>query len=194
MYPSVILLCLILLLRATPALAQTAIHRCIGADGGAVFTDQPCTALNATAVAPATGPAHGVPVPAPPPTLCAADPDALRQSVIDAFARHDANRLAGLMLWDGYGQHAAVSDIRSLSQLVSQPLFGLDISGLPPGNDPAPTSSIAAGDIHPSPDDAHSAPAAESMQLVLHLAGGNVDDRRFDVVTRAGCLWLRNTN
>ena len=46
------LLCLILLACAAPAAAQTEIHRCIGANGGAVFTDQACAALQATPVDP----------------------------------------------------------------------------------------------------------------------------------------------
>ena len=194
MYPSVILLCVTLLLRATPALAQTEIHRCIGADGGAVFTDQPCAALNATAVTSDPGQGHGSPAPAPPPILCAADRDALRQSVIDAFARHDANRLAGMMLWDGYGQRAAISDIRSLSKLVSQPLFGLDMPGRSSGDDATAESSATTGSGSAFPDDARSAPTAENSQLILHMADDNTNDRRFDVVARAGCLWLRNTD
>ncbi|MEO9080446.1 MAG: DUF4124 domain-containing protein [Rhodanobacter sp.] len=189
-----LLLCLLFLLRSTPAFAQTEIHHCIGAGGGAVFTDQPCAALNATAVSPITASNGGTPVPAPPPILCAADMDALRQSVIDAFARHDANRLAGLTLWDGYGQRAAISDIRSLSELVSQPLLGMDMPGQADGSSAAATSGSAAGIIPPFPDDIRSTPAAGNRQLVLHLAGDSVNDRRFDVVTRAGCLWLRNAD
>ena len=80
------LLYLALLSRAMPALAQTEIHRCIGANGGAVFTDQPCTALQATPIAPAAAVAARAAVAAPLPTLCAASVAALRQSVIDAFA------------------------------------------------------------------------------------------------------------
>ncbi|HWU76529.1 MAG TPA: DUF4124 domain-containing protein [Rhodanobacter sp.] len=194
MHPSAILLCLILLLRSTPALAQTEIHHCIGAGGGAVFTDQPCTALHATAVAPTAKPGNHAAMPAPPPILCAADPAALRQSVIDAFARHDANRLAGLMLWDDYGERAAVSDIRLLGELVSQPLLGLDMPGQSPGGPDETTSSTDAGSILPFPEDSQRSPVTENTQLILHLGGDGINDRRFDVVARAGCLWLRNTD
>ncbi|MEO8984226.1 MAG: DUF4124 domain-containing protein, partial [Rhodanobacter sp.] len=45
------LACLALVLVSARADAQTPIHRCIGADGNPVFTDQPCAALGATAVA-----------------------------------------------------------------------------------------------------------------------------------------------
>ncbi len=130
--------CLILLACAAPAAAQTEIHRCIGANGGAVFTDQPCAALQATPVDPhASSPQGAAPVTAPP-ILCAASPDELRQSVVDAFASRDANRLAGLMLWDGYGRGAAIADIRSLAELMKQPLLDVDI---PDGSTPAQSGS-----------------------------------------------------
>ena len=114
------LLCLILLTCTAPAAAQTEIHRCIGANGGAVFTDQPCAALQATPVSPGALPGNvTAPLAAPPPTLCAANPGELRQSVIDAFASRDANRLAGLMLWNGYGRGAAPSCCSTTCSLCS---------------------------------------------------------------------------
>ncbi|WP_254425000.1 DUF4124 domain-containing protein [Rhodanobacter sp. B04] len=184
----------------TPAVAQTEIHRCVGADGHPLFTDQPCAALQATPVSPAAATSSlGNPSAAPPPVMCAANLGELRQSVIDAFASHDANRLAGLMLWGGYGRGAAIADIRSLGSLMKQPL--LDIS---PADDPASDASSAqrpastgslADPFDPQP--AVSAPASGS-QLVLHTTGndgsGAPREWRFDIVRRAGCLWLRNAD
>ncbi|KZC43073.1 UNVERIFIED_ORG: hypothetical protein RHOFW104R5_10130, partial [Rhodanobacter sp. FW104-R5] len=122
------LLRLILLACTAPAAAQAPIHRCIGANGGAVFTDQPCAALQATPVAPAARPGNAAAAAAaPPPILCAASRHELRQSVIDAFASRDANRLAGLMLWNGYGRGTAIADIHSLAGLMKQPLLDVDI-------------------------------------------------------------------
>jgi len=193
------LLCLILLAWAVPAIAQNPIHRCIGADGGPLFTDQPCAALQGTAVSPAsaataggngqlTEPAH---------LLCAASLGALRQSVIDAFASRDANRMAGLMLWGGYGRSAAIADIRSLSSLMKQPLLDLSPTDDPAhaGSDPPAPGSSSADPFDPNPP--ASAPAAGN-QLVLHTAGmdgsGSPHELRFDIVRRAGCLWLRNAD
>ncbi|OOG59784.1 DUF4124 domain-containing protein [Rhodanobacter sp. C03] len=191
------LLCLILLAWATPAAAQTEIHRCIGADGNPLFTDQPCAALQATSVSPATAPGNGSAVAEPPPVLCAANLGALRQSVIDAFANRDANRMAGLMLWGGYGRGAAVADIRSLGNLMKQPLLDISPADNPvpvDGDPPAPASS-SADPLDPNP--AVATPAA-SNQLVLHTAGndgsGSPHELRFDIVHRAGCLWLRNAD
>lgn len=195
MRESAALLCLILLAWVVPALAQTEIHRCIGANGSAVFTDQPCAALQATPVNPVAMSSHDIPTAAPPPILCAASLGALRQSVIDAFASRDANRMAGLMLWSGYGRGAAIANIRSLGELMKQPL--LDVGApddLAPGNDPpapAMATSGAGPDIPPDPPPANA-------QLVLHTAGndgsGSPHQLRFSVVSRAGCLWLRNAD
>ncbi|MFC5581593.1 DUF4124 domain-containing protein [Rhodanobacter terrae] len=198
MRQSAALLCLVLLAWAAPARAQTEIHRCIGANGGAVFTDQPCAALQATPVGPAATRGNGTPpATAPPPTLCAASLGALRQSVIDAFASHDANRMAGLMLWSGFGRGTVIADIRSLGELMKQPLLDVDTPDDSASGDKSPAAAIAANDmaaIAPPGTSPDSIPA--NAQLVLHTAGndgsGSSRELRFDVVSRAGCLWLRN--
>ena len=174
--------------RATPALAQTEIHRCIGANGGAVFTDQPCAALRATPVSPTAAATQPSPVPAPPPILCATSVDELRQSVINAFAGRDANRLAGLILWDGYGRGAAIADIRALASLMKQPLLGVDTP-------PASSTSVNTGSDDPLRPPVSSQTPPPSDQLVMHTAGdGATSTWRFDIVRQAGCLWLSNAN
>ncbi|KZC33951.1 MULTISPECIES: DUF4124 domain-containing protein [Rhodanobacter] len=191
MYRLAALLPLILLAVTAPVAAQSPIHRCIGANGGAVFTDQPCTALQASPVNPDDPPVQAASLREPPPILCAASPGELRQSVIDAFASRDANRLAGLMLWDGYGRGAVIADIRSLAELMKQPLLDVDLPG---GATPAPAASI---DTPPVTDTAPATPSP-GEQLVLHTAGnegsGVPRELRFDLVRQAGCLWLRSAN
>lgn len=188
---SAILSCQILLACTVPAAAQAPIHRCIGANGGAVFTDQPCAALQATPAAAAKPGDIATPAAAPPPILCAASRHELRQSVIDAFASRDANRLAGLMLWNGYGRGTAIADIHSLAELMKQPLLDVDIPG---AAEPAPAAS--AGD--PFATDRPSTPSLAADRLVLHTAGsdgsGGPRELRFDIVRQAGCLWLRDAN
>jgi hypothetical protein len=188
MIRSTALLCLVLLVSAAPVRAQTEIHRCIGAHGGAVFTDQPCAALQATPASPTTAPALNTASAAPPPVLCAANPGQLRESVIDAFASRDANRLAGLMLWDGYSRGAAIADIRALGELMKQPLLDVDM----PGDDGEPASATSNGN---DPFAAVPPPAPAGDQLVLHTAGndgsGHSREIRFGIARQAGCLWLR---
>jgi hypothetical protein len=177
----------LLLVRAVPVAAQNPIHRCIGANGGPVFTDQPCDSMQATSVTAAAKPADASQPAGPPPITCASGIGQLRQNVIDAFANHDANRLAGLMLWGGYGRGAAVADIRSLAALMRYPLLDLG-----PADDPAAAGSSA----DPFPRDPPPAAPEQAHQLVLHVAGndadGNPRELRFDIVHLSGCLWLRN--
>lgn len=190
-----LLLCLILLARAAPAAAQTDIHRCIGANGGPVFTDQPCAALHATAVhAAAPSPAPDTAAPEPLPVTCAADVAQLRQGVIDAFARHDANRLAGLMLWNGYGRGAAVADITSLGAMVRHTLLDVQPSG--DGGDPPDPAAAAALPSAAAPTPPATPAAAPRVDGLTLQIDGNDDPRglRFDIVRRAGCLWLRNAD
>jgi len=154
---------LLLVLIAVPARAQTPIYHCIAADGHPVFTDQPCANLQATPAPPSSG-TGAAPSLRPPATTCAADAEELRAAVVDAFANRDPNRLAGLILWAGYGEHAAVADIRSLAALMQRPLVGIEL-----------------------PDDGGS-------QLVVHTAvdpGEGSGDTRFAIEPHAGCLWLR---
>ena len=179
-----------------PAAAQAGVHRCIGANGTPVFTDQPCAALQATPVqAPPRPGTPSAPAPSlPPPILCATTAAELRQSVADAFAARDPNRLAGLMLWGGYGRSAAVSDIRALGALMQRPLLdmGEDTAERPaPGTDP---------DAWPIPGTEHAdrPPPATEHQLVLHTASddasGEPRETRFTIVRRSGCLWLRSAD
>ncbi|WP_266157189.1 DUF4124 domain-containing protein [Dyella silvatica] len=184
---------LLLLVFAMPATAQSVIHRCIGANGGPVFTDQPCPAVQAQAT---QAPARSATAPnsiEPPPILCAANLAELRQSVIDAFASRDPNRLAGLMLWNGYGSSATVANIRSLTALMKQPLLGVDPDDTPE-DAPVDSSDLSIdGTKAPNPEPSTS---AKTNRLVVRTgtdeADGNLHKQHFTVVRQYGCLWLRN--
>lgn len=187
---------LLLLLLPLGAMAQDGIHRCVGPDGHPLFTDQPCAALQATPVVspretPVAAPEAVAPLPlSPAPISCATTVADLRQGVMDAFASRNPNRLAGLMLWNGYGRDAVVADIRSLGGLMQRPLLDVDESD---EDAPAPPSSNDAID-NPLP----TPPAAPaSHALVVRTAAedgsGVARETRFSVVRRSGCLWLRGS-
>lgn len=195
------LLLLLSSLATAPAIAQTPIHRCLGADGNPVFTDQPCAALQATPLArpPSAAPARAASTPA---VLCATDTDALKRAVIDAFASRDANRLAGLMLWGGYGQRAAVADIRALQKIMREPL--LDFGPVTASTE-ASTPTIATDAVRSPAFAAASAASSSAVAtsapdnlLVLHTSAsdgrGQSRELRFMVVRRSGCLWLRSAD
>lgn len=165
-----------------PVAAQTTIHRCVDAAGNPAFTDQPCATLDATPVT--RNPAAAAP-PAPV-MLCAANASQLKRVVIEAFAERDANRLAAIMLWGGYGAHAAVADIRALQDVMRRPVLGLSTE---------PAAGDTAGPPAAPPG---SAPEQEPIPTRLIVDTGAGDDPdgvralRFDVLQRAGCLWLRS--
>lgn len=138
------------------------IHRCTGAAGQIIFSDQPCAAFNAQPTVPSLAPAPAPGATAPVPTLCAATTAALRQAVAEAFALHDANRLAGLVLWQQRG--AAQADIRQWAQLLREPL--LDATG-----------------------DGEN--ASEIVVRTQSLDGSGASrETHFGVRRQAGCAWL----
>lgn len=185
---------LLLLLPAGVALAQGDIHRCIGADGNPVFTDQRCVDVHATPMAapPPSAASSVQPVPpqVPPAILCAASAADLKQAVVDAFAARDPNRMAGLMLWGGYGGGAVVTGIRELGQLMQYPLLDVEVQ---PASRPA-DGPLAFDGRAPLPVDSGPAPAADEV-LVLHTAAddgsGQPREVRYALVRRSGCLWLQ---
>lgn len=197
-----IILLLLVLLAASigrPVHAQDAgIHRCLDRAGHQVFTDRACADLDAAPALPGSDAASDVPaLPAEDRSsqLCAATLDELRQQIVDAFAARDPNRLAGLMLWDGYSRHGVVEQIRALGVLMQQPL--LDVS------DDGPTRTVRtgmpAGDLYdasrplaPETDVASTA-APGTLTLVTgpRDASGASTSTRFPVAAQSGCLWLR---
>ncbi|MEW5837099.1 MAG: DUF4124 domain-containing protein [Pseudomonadota bacterium] len=196
---------LILAFMASPAArGQDAIHRCIDPTGRPVFTDRRCSTLDATPVRSAvTADRPGASQPADDaPRLCAADPATLRQQVLDAFARHEPNRLAGLMLWDDYGERGAVERIQALGALVDRPLLDLrdddDASGAWHAA-AGPAASIydasrplrdQLDDPSPTPPGAAVAGAPRALIAVSPGDDGSPRETRFAIERRAGCLWL----
>jgi len=178
----------LLLSPALPLAAQTVIHRCVGSNGVPVFTDRACSDLEAAPLQAAAAPRGGAPPPAgaPPPILCAANVAQLRQAVIDAFAIGDANRLAGLMLWNGEGHGAVVADIRALHALMQHPLveIGTDV----------PDAPAADGSLAPPAAPVEALPARPSELLVRTAASdgsGVPRETRFPLARQSGCVWLR---
>jgi hypothetical protein len=182
-----LLLLLPLCVLALPARAQDPIHYCVDAHGNPVFTDQPCASQQATPVqarppaAAASVAPPGLPVPL---QRCAATATELRQRVIDAFAARDPNRLAGLMLWHGYGHASAVDDMRALGRLVRQPLLEIHFG------DDADDDSASAGGDGMAPATSSAPPPADELQLRTSAEDGE-RDMRFAITRQAGCLWLR---
>ena len=174
---------------AHPAHAQ--VHRCIGAGGEPVFTDQPCgtqepslgVSESANGIAPAaTGGASGNADGAQSAgtnAACPRSPQALRDRIALAFNSDDPNALAGLIDWSGYGRNGANARLREFRNWLKQPLAGIEFSGPP---DPSGAQ----------PDDAdYAAPQPTGITVSTQPRGGDApSSRSFGVTQRGGCWWL----
>lgn len=169
-------MCLLALLVCAP-LAHAQVYRCIGAQGEPVFSGEPC----------------GMPAPAANATgqvtsfagVCAQSPQALRSEVATAFTRHDVNRLAGLILWQGMDQASARATLRSFHDWLQQPLLGIAI---------AYATGPPIGDYGQVPRyDARQAASALDIPppapIGFEISTAN-DTRTFGIAAFGGCWWL----
>jgi len=200
-----LLLVLLAVCIGQPLHAQGAgIHRCVDRAGHPVFTDRICTDLDATPALPAgdakteATPSSGADRSS---QLCAATLDQLRQQIVDAFAAHDPNRLAGLMLWDGYSRLGVVEQIRALGALMRQPLLEVADDGPRRVVDASPAPADLYDASRPLGPEARSLAASDSdddgdAKTVTVVTGprnasGASTGTRFALVPQSGCLWLR---
>ncbi|MGH8110611.1 MAG: DUF4124 domain-containing protein, partial [Rhodanobacteraceae bacterium] len=173
-------LCLLVLVACAP-LAHAHIYRCIGAHGEPVFSGQPCAnpvpANGSNAAAPDQGSG----------SVCAGSPQELKVAIAQAFAAHDANRMAGLLLWRGMGEASARTMLRSLAAWLKQPLAGIAVAratGPPPlVSDPRPASSSGHFIVSTATLDRPTA-------FVVSTGGGDGSTRDFGITEIGGCWWL----
>jgi hypothetical protein len=169
-------------LAACATLHATSVHRCIGEHGEIAFSETRCasgrdiagTTDNDATTAPSTS--RSPPEPrASASATCPATPDALRDRIAEAFARRDANTLAGVMRWDGVSGGAANARMRELVELTQQPLTGVDLGG--------EAIEASLGDE----------PAPPSATLLTVRTGGlasGESEHEFHVTQAGGCYWL----
>ena len=173
-------LCLLVLIAFAP-LAHAQVYRCIGAHGEPVFSGEPC-GTPASSGTNAASPDNGLGA------VCAASPGALRQALASAFATHDVNRLAGLILWRDMDQASARTTLRTLTAWLKQPLTGITIAYAtgPPFAEAGPSPASSAG------DPASGSSAAPQPPTGFDISTGGVDGstRDFGVTESGGCWWL----
>lgn len=172
-------LCLLALVACTP-LAHAQVYRCVGAQGEPVFSGQPCGTPMPTTSTGATAAGSGFG------GVCAASPQALRQSIADAFTSHDVNRLAGLIIWQGMDQGSARAALRELAEWLKQPLAGIAIAYAagPPFAGGAPPAATG------TPVVATSSAFVPAPPIGFEISTGAGGTRDFGVVESGGCWWL----
>jgi hypothetical protein len=184
---------LLLLVLAAPLLclargAHAQIHRCIGAQGEPVFTDQPCGSAELSVdvssgklgsndqvgtIAPANRSGSRIAA------TCPRSPQQVRDRISVAFNDDNPNALAGLFDWRGFSHAGADARLKDFSRWLQHPLVGVQFSGAP---DPSGAQ----------PGDADYTPSQPSGLTVLTQASGEAapEARSFGMVEKGGCWWL----
>ncbi|MBS0194155.1 MAG: hypothetical protein JSR34_07890 [Proteobacteria bacterium] len=128
------------------------INRCVGADGRAIFTDQPCEQLGATVrtTAPEISGTHRLSGTTPTRVHvrdCARTLPALVQGVQSALVTGDVNRLAGYYQWTGMGAASADAVLDRLQAIAARPFVSMSLlraRAAPNRDAAAPTSEAPA--------------------------------------------------
>ncbi len=172
---------ILLALAAFAPLAHAQVYRCIGAHGEPVFSGEPCGTP-----APTAGESAGSGTLA---ATCADSPQALRRAIAGAFAARDVNRLAGLILWQGFSQSSARAVLRSLVAWLHEPLLGITI--VYPTGPPlrSPNTVTAHG---PAP--AAAATGGNAPAPIGYEVSTTGDTRDFGVTEFGGCWLLTLSN
>ena len=169
--------------------AHAQIHRCTGAQGEPVFTDQPCGAAQLavnlsggklggsdqsdtvdTAVDPG-----GTPIAA----TCPHSPQQVRDRISIAFNDDNPNALAGLFDWRGFSHHAADARLKEFGRWLKHPLVDVEFFGA------ADSSGAQPGDADYSPDN----PSGLTV-LTQSQGDSSPHTRSFAMMQRGGCWWL----
>ena len=158
------------------------VHRCVGEHGEIAFSGTRCasgrelgsTDIESSSPTPATRRAATEPRASTSPT-CPASPDALRDRITEAFARRDANTLAGLMRWDGISGGAANARMRELVEYTGQPLMAIELGGA--------AIEASLGDEPPLP-------AATLLTVRTGGLASGANEREFRISASDGCYWL----
>jgi hypothetical protein len=179
---------LLLLVLAVPLLcfargAPAQIHRCVGAQGEPVFTDQPCGSAELSVEVASGAPGHGDQpdttdaIPDSSGTRIAAtcphSPQEVRDRIAVAFNDDNPNALAGLFDWRGFSHTGADATLKEFARWLKHPLIGVQFSG-------------AADPSGARPDDLDYAPISPSGLTVLTPS----DARSFGMTEKGGCWWL----
>lgn len=130
-----------------PAPAQAQIRRCVGDDGGTIYTDKRCDTLGAVerTTAPAIGRA-GVPYR----YSCPASVQDLVYQLSTAIDGRDVNRLASLYYWSGQSTRSGYALMDRLDAVAQRPLVDVvpvfrTVPDAPPES-PAPALGRPAGE------------------------------------------------
>ena len=176
---------LIGLLIAAPA--HTAVRRCIGPDGGTIYTDRPCDQFNAreqTATPPAPGNTADMSADDTGPVRsdCSRSPDALLFDLRRAIESSNVNAIAGLYHWPGTGGRAAVSIMDRLEDLTTEPGAAVDLV--------YPEAAFVVDNPAAYPDLPVENPVGIRITRYVDAESGSAPERSLGLRRYAGCWWI----
>ncbi len=198
------------------AASAQGIRRCVDAQGMSIFTDRPCSEMNAA------------PMEAPPSAAgnlgsgyqggfsqrgCARRPEELLDRVRSALESRDVNRLASHYHWTGTGSGSGKRLMDSLERITSQPLVSAELIYPEPALEPnyrdmtladprqaaatLPDPNATPADFDPSATDnptPNPEPAALPRYLrVLQMRTDQAEQATsttFQLRRNAGCWWI----
>ena len=183
-----LLLWLLLLVAAcaAPRTAHAQIHRCVTAEGQAIFTDRRCVDVGATEQAPP---------PQQPKALgatglrvyrgCSHTLQDLVFEITSAVDANDVNRLAGVYHWVGMSQGASVGVMDRLESVVRRPLVDIvPVSGGPPDD-----GAVPAATDEPTPAPVRRAPVALRLEQT-RADSATPSPTVFGLRRYLGCWWI----
>lgn len=199
--PALIAVLLGLLAWSAPAAAQ-GIRRCVDAQGMSIFTDRPCSEMNA------------VPMQAPPSAAgnlgsgqrggfsqrgCARRPEELLERVRAALEARDVNRLASHYHWTGTGSGSGKRLMDELEAIAGQAMVSAELVYADPPPEARPEAPFTLAPGQPMPDFPPPAepPRADPQPRhirVLQMRGdqsGQATSTIFQLRRNAGCWWIQ---
>lgn len=197
------LLATLVITACLPALAQSQVRRCTTADGGTVYTDRSCAALNAVETRRPQG-TRGT-------TAgtwrggCSRSLQGLVLEVTAAIDSGDANRLALSYDFTGLSTQGGYAVVDRLRAIAGRPLLNIAalrppepvVAPLPatPGVPPGPTGAAALVLPGPSPDGIAPTPPTPRPPVALRIDQSMADGytpstTTFGLRKRMDCWWI----
>ena len=178
---SALILLILLWMAVLPAHAS-GLHRCVDANGGTVFSDQPCEDIGAITrpdAAPASGSANTGRLHA---HTCAHTADGLLHGLKIAIASGDVNQLSAFYHWPGIGNAEADEILKRLQQIAGLSIVSAELVRPHPlpetGGDPLPSPAQTAD--------------ATAIELVQSKPAADATPMRttFALTQYMGCWWV----
>lgn len=181
---SVLILLALALAWSHAAQAKGEIHRCEGANGINIFTDQKCEDIGAAPRADpvsngTSGPVNSARLRV---TSCPRTTQDLLYGIENAIAAGDVNQLAAFYHWPGTSASASERILKRLGALTERPLLSIDLLAPPPARDADGYEILVGG---PERD-------AYGIQIIESASARDQTPARttFSLHRNIGCWWV----